>query len=1069
MASLEGNAVFLSPDNISSWFFSLLKNFPTRAIFFLNRQGDWQKTPLTWRDLVAHELLFSLKNEGQEKYQGWWEEAFSLAQQKEFISLLNRVVSAWQTLDFPLEGPFVPRELTGEEIIPSALSFSPEKKDIWPGGDPFLLFFEFIIGFILWVCLRRQIETSFSHWDVTSGWRKEYFARRFREWEDNLNASLSEEEKKVWHSLAADWGRAISAWFGPIIDLITAQQRILFELNHLLSKLETPANKEEVYATIREKIQPPMGIVTHLPSSLLFPSLGLLFCPEIEITSGIQYLASVNLSIFRDCRTADYLLWALDSLPLAYTKIRENIIYTLGCLREERAVPLLVRVLEAPDCLQEESSEAMIACPLREQKEEAIWALGKMGLAATKTIPYLSQYTHHPSSTIKTSLAWSLGEIGRAQKGKMGGVSADIIISLMTLLKEKDKEVFEEAVSALKKIQMPEFIHFLYLYNIGAISLLGLKNAERGLNELSATLNYLLQTKKRVIMAVTGDSGTGKTYFCQVLASGQAGYKRDEVWHLMRDSKTGRKIFNRLLGLAWLKQHIDPAYYQDDSLSEYPVDPEEYWPLFLDSCQPKRLIILDGCRDQDYFQRVIDFFYKQGELDIVVNFRSNYSTRRLNLEEREKALESVKLHLSFKEEPALEDTLFYQDGKLILFDLDNSISCRLDQEEISEVFSRREIAHWEEFIQLGSFPAEEEVTITAVREFSVEEAPLIWTEEAWPESRRISITATEEIKEPRLNEDLETEPNLLLTIPWPELKPDWLFFYAQGQIAGVSEEGHIFVFSFLDNRLFYSSLCDKVSACTLLGRKFYLQTEKQGWLNLSLEKNEVLLQGHQVLPATKICSYPPHNLIMAHTDGSLSFWDVARQKRQRFPMNISPVVALTVDRRGQVYLASSKEIFCLDLEKKIRKKAFFPGQEIKLLQVFSRDQVVSFSLEAQDLTWKLNLVDFNQAKVKSFSLPSLEMISNCTVTPDGRMIIHGHRRTIPKGEPISSLLILDIQENRGFLSRLNRTNYEADGLLLMGPRIITCGQEPDGSRALRVWGSKLFVRAESSKLKIKPV
>jgi len=44
------------------------------------------------------------------------------------------------------------------------------------------------------------------------------------------------------------------------------------------------------------------------------------------------------------------------------------------------------------------------------------------------------------------------------------------------------------------------------------------------------------------------------------------------------------------------------------------------------------LIIIDGCRDQYYFQRVIDLLYFREKLDIVVNFRANFSTRRKNLE-----------------------------------------------------------------------------------------------------------------------------------------------------------------------------------------------------------------------------------------------------------------------------------------------------------------------------------------------------------------------------------------------------------------------------------------------------
>src|SRR4030042_2161212 len=168
-------------------------------------------------------------------------------------------------------------------------------------------------------------------------------------------------------------------------------------------------------------------------------------------------------------------------------------------------------------------------------------------------------------------------------------------------------------------------------------------------------------------------------------------------------SKRGHKVFNRLRGLAWLKKHIAPCYYQDYPGAEDEDDPEAYFRRFLEDNSDKRLIILDGCRDRHYFQRVIDFFYLQGELDIEVNFRAHFSTRRLNLETREFALESVKLHLQFLEEPALEDTLFYQEGLVILYDLDKSLGCRLRREETRELFERARGDSWGELIRIGDF------------------------------------------------------------------------------------------------------------------------------------------------------------------------------------------------------------------------------------------------------------------------------------------------------------------------------------------------------------------------------
>jgi hypothetical protein len=44
----------------------------------------------------------------------------------------------------------------------------------------------------------------------------------------------------------------------------------------------------------------------------------------------------------------------------------------------------------------------------------------------------------------------------------------------------------------------------------------------------------------------------------------------------------------------------------------------------------------------------------------------------------------------------------------------------------------------------------------------------------------------------------------------------------------------------------------------------------------------------------------------------------------------------------------------------------------------------------------------------------------------------------------------------------------AKDCLTMGPKIITCGADSDGTPSLRILGSEFFVRTELSKFFIKP-
>jgi len=96
-------------------------------------------------------------------------------------------------------------------------------------------------------------------------------------------------------------------------------------------------------------------------------------------------------------------------------------------------------------------------------------------------------------------------------------------------------------------------------------------------------------------------------------------------------------------------------------------DPEAYFRRFLEEI-PTSVSSSSTAAATAITSRSHRFLLFQGELDIEVNFRANFSTRRLNLESAEFALESVKLHLQFLEEPALEDTSFYQEGLVILYD-----------------------------------------------------------------------------------------------------------------------------------------------------------------------------------------------------------------------------------------------------------------------------------------------------------------------------------------------------------------------------------------------------------------
>ena len=1014
----------------------LLGAFDPRRLVYLDARSRPAEGPETPRDRISHALLFELKSSGEKEAGEFLARALEIFASQDAWSAAEKLAAA--TLG---EGT----RLGAFPVIHEALARIIERQAV-----------------------RLNAEAPAPDWNAEARAAKAESARKLRALEESEAGILSGEEQRAFREASR---RLVQGEDSPILRLarlIAEQEKAWASIERLLAEASSHPRKEEICGAITEVIQPPMGIVTHLSPALFFPSLRLLVDPRVDISSGIPYMASVNLGIYRDPRSADVLVKALDRFPLTCTKIRENIIYTLGNLREGRAAPALARVLDAPDEAVETTASGRTACLLLEQKEEAIWALGKIGLGAVPAVPGLARCADHPSPRLKTYLAWTLGEVGYSQKEATGGVSADIVIALLKLLKEKQRQIFEEAVSALKKIGLPEFVHSLYLYNVGAVSILGLKPAQRGLNELSETLHFLLRTKKRTVMAVNGNSGTGKTYFCQAIAEGFGDIRPHEILYLMRDTKRGQKVFNRLLGLRWLRKHIDPAYYQDYPVGEDDDDPEAFFKSFLADNADKRLIILDGCRDRHYFQKVIDFFYAQGELDVEVNFRANFSTRRLNLEDREKAVESVKLHLAFLEEPALEDTSFYQEGLVILYDLDNSHAARLDRAETREVFDVQRIDGWGELIRIGGFADEKKSAACLKSPLTFREETFEVTGEDWPEWRARPFTPDEKMLKPVLNEDLRAEPYLLKTIPLDGIAARQVRFYAQDQVAGLTPNGEAFVLTFLDNRIFHTPI-GQIGDFALLGRTFYLAGPDGRLTSLSFERNEAACAAKLAAVPLKVAAFPPDCVVTGDADGRIRVWDFLESRVLSFASGCRAVTALTVDQSGKI-VASGEPGSLRRWDLKARRLEIIDAPEgvVRFIRPYPHGRILVVGKAGGDENRDaLRVLDFEAGEVRTTPMPTGRPATGVNVYFDGRVVVSFGESDRAATGVVGTLFV--ISPGPGGCSYLSLGGHArgTDDCLAMGPKIVTCGGEPGGTSAVRVWGSEFYVRTELGKLFIK--
>jgi hypothetical protein len=533
----------------------------------------------------------------------------------------------------------------------------------------------------------------------------------------------------------------------------------------------------------------------------------------------------------------------------------------------------------------------------------------------------------------------------------------------------------------------------------------------------------------------------------------------------MRDTRRGQKVFNRLLGLRWLRKHIDPAYYQDYPVGEDKDDPEAYFTEFLEENADKRLIILDGCRDRHYFQKVIDFFYARGELDVEVNFRANFSTRRLNLEERENAVESVRMHLAFLEEPAIEDTSFYQEGLVILYDLDNSKAARLDAQETREVFDARRIDDWGELIRIGGFAGRPQTADCGKEALEVREGAFETAEEDWPEWRARPFTPGERKLKPVLNDDLGREPNLLKCIPLEGLDARQLRFYAQDQVAGMSAGGEAFVLTLLDNRIFCAPV-GPFEDFALLGRTFYAARTGGGLLSLSLERDEVAETPAAGVKSVRIASFPPDRIVTAQADGRIRVWDFLEKTSWSFAARLGTITALAVDPKGKVYAAGSRgDLVRWDLEARRRRAFAGRGGAVRFVRPYPGGRMLAVE-EAADQTGSqyLRLFDPEKGEVQTTSLPPGRRASGVNVYYDGRVVASFAQAA---GSRASLLIISPRPDGCSYVALSGHAGGTHD-CLAIGPKIITCGREADGGAAARVWGSELFVRTELGKLFIKP-
>jgi len=322
-----------------------------------------------------------------------------------------------------------------------------------------------------------------------------------------------------------------------------------------------------------------------------------------------------------------------------------------------------------------------------------------------------------------------------------------------------------------------------------------------------------------------------------------------------------------------------------------------------------------------------------------------------------------------------------------------------------------------------------------------------------------------------LNEKPEAEPNLLQTFDLDDLAADRLRFYARDQVAGTTEDGRVFVLSFIDNRLFQTQL-ERMQGLTLIGRDLYVLAQDSGLVEISFERNETTRLGAGTAEASAIASFGREMVFTGSGDGSIVVWDLTAKKTWRFRTGLQSVSALAADHSGRLCVATAGGLFLrIEPESGQTEILEFPGRAITLIKPYIKDKILLVSQASPAIDPAsgslIHLLDLEKRMAKLIPLPGPGRISSISVYFDGRLMAGLWGPEKPARPEGPNLMIIELEEETFSASGLTGQRQGIKDCLTMGPRIVSCGLEENGKPSLRLWGTEFYVRTELSKLAVR--
>uniref|UniRef100_A0A7V0Z6B5 Uncharacterized protein n=1 Tax=candidate division WOR-3 bacterium TaxID=2052148 RepID=A0A7V0Z6B5_UNCW3 len=1000
----------------------LLKNYDCYDVYFLDNKRKWNKNPEKLKDIISSEVWFRI----------WASSRYY--DNDELLDLFKPIVN---NVHFQgLMSKFT-NNADGMEI------------DI----TDTLITFEILYDLIEYHIHILNTEKYIPDWNYQGKKIQNEYLCRVDDFKKNLKSLLSDQVLfdsffQIYKALTKN------NLFNSISTTINEEIKLYEEQILLKRKLEESKKINQIYDFLSNKIDFDIGSSVTQKQALIRPFLRLLNDAINPAPIGLQFEIVSILGALKDPRCAKTLLNLLKNTSLEYTNLISNIIYALGNLQYSEISDYLKMILQLPDYIDLSSGYKQ---PIYDVKSEAIWSTGKLGITGRNLINEIVKYISHKDNTIKIALAWTMGMIGTKEKKEEGVVDLEILTTLLELLKDKNKKVFEESIYSLKVLGFYELIDNLNLNNIPATPILALKPSSIGLYELSETLYHLISLKQPVVIAVTGDSGTGKTYFCESIKYGFGDISKDDILYLMRDNPAHRTIFSRMIDKKFTKDFLDPQYYTIETMDEKKLASSQVFFDFINQYSHKKLIILDGWLDEIYFYQVLKIFYQFNYLDCVINFRTTYSTRRINLETREGILERVRDCLRFVENPPIEETEFYRNGDVYVYNLDNSINSRLSADEIKEVFSRKKVRLWAEHIRIGSFAKK-------LKELEIKEKPLNVRTEDFIMQNDCKIETEDEAIEIHterffrsINNDIVGEPNLLQKIRFKKFIPEKISHYSPGIIAYHNTDGIVGILTGINDQNHFTQIRkDKIyNHCIFNDQIFAIGNESKIYL-FDFNKNLLRTLKISAPPLSAIATDRNNIIATGHQDGTIRIWDINSKITHLLKGHKNPIIDIVIDKKGIIVSNS--------IDGELRLWNLY-NNSIKIYN----DMMFNTSLMGLERTSdniifvkENNVIKLDQENetIKIVSLPNdLEPIAFYPYY-DGR-IFAGYR----KKEDRIYFIVIEFKKDKGFYNTIRTDMNRITGITAMGPRIIISGMDTDGA-IIEILGSETYVRGEFEKLQI---